>query len=260
MMHTNILIIGGGNMGGAIARALAADTRYTVAVVEHDKNKRMALAAVGLATFECLSEATPADITILAVKPQQFAALRDELSRMKLPLLVSIMAGIPLAELQASGVQVVRSMPNLPAAIGESMTVLCAPDLSEALRSAVTQLFEAIGRVAWVEDEEALHAVTAISGSGPAYLFAFMEALQTAATAHGLSPALARELVTQTMKGAALLASQSTDDAALLRAQVTSKAGTTEAALAAFAQGDLTGLVKAAVEAACRRSQELMAK
>lgn len=260
MTHTNILIIGGGNMGGAIARALAADARYQVAVVEHDATKRAQLSALGCATYETLGFAKLTDIAILAIKPQQFAALRDELSMMKLPLLVSIMAGIPLASLQPLSTHAVRAMPNLPAMIGESMTGLCAPELPEALRSAVTQLFEAIGRVAWVEDEEALHTVTAISGSGPAYLFALMEALQTAATTLGLTPALARELVTQTMKGAALLASQSTNDAALLRAQVTSKAGTTEAALAAFAQGDLTGLVKAAVEAACRRSKELMAK
>ena len=129
--------------------------------------------------------------------------------------------------------------------------------LPEAKRKSVAQRVEAIGRVAWVEDEEALHAVTAISGSGPAYLFAFMEAMQHAASLHGLSPELARELVTQTMKGAALLASQSPDDAATLRAQVTSKGGTTEAALAAFALGDFTGLVKAVVDAASRRSKAL---
>lgn len=259
MMHTNILIIGGGNMGGAIARALAADARYQVAVVEHDATKRAQLSAIGCTTHETLGVAQPTDLAILAIKPQQFSALRAELIAMKLPVLVSIMAGIPLSSLQPVSRHVARAMPNLPAMIGESMTGLCAPELPEELRSAVTQLFEAIGRVAWVEDEEALHAVTAISGSGPAYLFAFMEALQTAAVVHGLSPALARELVTQTIKGAALLASESTDDAAELRAQVTSKGGTTEAALAAFAKGDFTGLVKAAVEAAGCRSKELTA-
>lgn len=256
MTRSNILIIGGGNMGGAIARALVGDARYTVAVVEQDEAKRAALGALGCETYEALADAKPADIAILAIKPQQFAAMRDALSAMKLPLLVSIMAGIPLAALQAISPHVVRAMPNLPAMIGESMTVLCAPEAPDELRSAVTQLFEAIGRVAWVE-EEALHAVTAISGSGPAYLFAFMEAMQHAASLHGLSPELARELVTQTVKGAAVLVSQSTDDAATLRAQVTSKGGTTEAALAALAEGDFTGLVKSAVDAASRRSSEL---
>ena len=257
MTRSNILIIGGGNMGGAIARALAGDARYTVTVVEQDEAKRATLGALGCETYEALADVKPADMAILAIKPQQFAAMRDALSAMKLPLLISIMAGIPLAALRPVSPHIVRAMPNLPAMIGESMTVLCAPEAAKELRSAVTQLFEAIGRVAWVEEEEALHAVTAISGSGPAYLFAFMEAMQHAACLHGLSPKLARELVTQTVKGAALLASQSTDDAATLRAQVTSKGGTTEAALGAFAQGNLTGLVKSAVDAASRRSSEL---
>lgn len=259
MTQTRILIIGGGNMGGAIARALHAAPNFSVAVVESDDDKRKHFAILGIPSFKILSEAPRADMLVLAIKPQQFSAFSTELAQTKTPLLVSIMAGITLAQLQAVCPQAVRVMPNLPAAIGESMSVLCAPNLPAATRVVVSEVFASIGSVAWVEDEQALHAVTAISGSGPAYLFAFMDALQRAAIAHGLSPEMARELVTQTVKGAALLASQSSDDVVTLAAQVASKGGTTEAALRALALGNLNGLVLAAADAASARSQALAA-
>ena len=166
------------------------------------------------------------------------------------------MAGTPLAMLEKAGAQVARVMPNLPALIGESMSVACAPSLDHKHRALVTLLFDAVGKTAWVEDEAQLHAVTAISGSGPGYVFAFMEALEAAAGALGLNPEMAQHLVRQTLRGAALLASESCDSPAVLKRNVTSPGGTTEAALQVLAEHDFIAVVEQAA-AAARRSQEL---
>ena len=260
MTQRPILIIGGGNMGGAMALRLHAAHPGSVAVVEHDSARRTGLTTHGIATYATLEEAPGAATYLLAIKPQQWGDVARPLSEHlggDTPLLLSIMAGIPLAQLHAVSPRAVRIMPNLPAVIGESMSVACAPTLDAATRATVTDIFSQIGRVAWVEDEEQLHAITAISGSGPGYVFAFMEALEHAAKAQGIAPELARQLVRQTLCGAALLASQSPETVATLRAQVTSKGGTTEAALTHFAQGDLEGLVRRAVDAAATRSRVL---
>lgn len=256
-MSQPIIIIGGGNMGGAIA------TRWPTAdihIVEQNAARRGELSSRGITCHAALADAPRGGLYLLAIKPQQFAEYSGELAaalKGNSPLLVSIMAGITLADLQKISPRAVRVMPNLPATIGESMSVLCAPSLDEKARAEVRNLFAHIGAVAWVEEEAQLHAVTAISGSGPAYLFALMEALQLAATKHGLDAKLAADLIAQTMRGAALLADQSSDDAATLRAQVTSKGGTTEAALQAFTTGDLNGVVERAVGAAIARSKAL---
>ena len=259
-MQHSIRIIGGGNMGGAIAKALHASPDFSVHVIETDAARRSAFAVLGIPAHATLDEAPAADGYLLAIKPQQFAEFAPILTRNlggTSPLLISIMAGIPLAALQAISPHALRAMPNLPALIHESMSVLCAPSLDDASRAMAEKLFTSIGAVAWVEDEAALHAVTAISGSGPAYVFAFMEALENAATAQGLSPELARQLVQQTVRGAALLADQSTEQFSRLREQVTSKGGTTEAALQAFSEGQFSSLVDTAIKAASARSSAL---
>ena len=244
-----------------MARRWHAATPGSVHVVESDPSRREALSAEGIACYAMLADAPQSDTYLIAIKPQQFAdfalEMKNRLSGASPPLILSIMAGITLSQLHPISPRAVRIMPNLPAIIGESMSVACAPALDAPTREYVTTLLARIGSVAWVEDESMLHAVTAISGSGPAYLFTFMEALQQAAIASGLDAALAKKLVTQTMRGAALLADQSTDDAATLRAQVTSKGGTTEAALAAFAAGNLAALVANAVAAAEEKSKAL---
>lgn len=258
-MNHSVLIIGGGNMGGAVAKALHQAEGFTVRVVETDAARRAAFAVLGIPAHETLAQTDASDITLLAIKPQQFAgmvgALQAHLPRTT--LLVSIMAGISLAALSAVAENVVRVMPNLPAMIGESMSVACAPTLDVSRRELGTQMLASIGAVAWVEEEAQLHAVTAISGSGSGYVFAFMEALQQAAIAQGLPVALARQLVNQTFRGAALLADQSPEDAATLRAQVTSKGGTTEAALQQFAEGNFSELVARAARAAAEKSKTL---
>lgn len=260
MTQHPIIIIGGGNMGGAIASRWHSAHTGCVHVVEQDAARRKALSALGITTHALLEHAPLAASYLLAIKPQQFAENSAEFRHIMLdraPLLISIMAGVPLAALSKISPRAVRVMPNLPALIGESMSVACAPELDATSRKTVTMLFDAIGTTAWVDSEAQLHAVTAISGSGPAYVFAFMEALQQAAIDAGLAPGLAAQLVTKTVRGAALLADQSSVDIAMLRAQVTSKGGTTEAALNAFAEAKLEQLVGRAVKAAAARSKAL---
>lgn len=260
MKQHPIIIIGGGNMGGAIAKRWHEAKAGCVHVVEHDAKRRKALSDLGITTHASLEHAPLAASYLLAIKPQQFTENSTEFKHImsdREPLLISIMAGVPLKALKKISPRAVRVMPNLPAIIGESMSVACAPGLDKTSEETVTKLFDAIGAIAWVEDEKQLHAVTAISGSGPAYVFAFMEALEQAATNAGLDPELAAHLVAQTLRGAALLAEQSPIDVATLRAQVTSKGGTTEAALHALNEGKLAELIGRAVKAADARSKSL---
>lgn len=257
-MKHSILIIGGGHMGGAMATRWHI-RGHTVHVVEPDLARRTALSNHGILCYDQLPELT-ADVVVLAIKPQQFAALTSAIKHAishHPSLLVSIMAGVTLAQLHAVSKRAVRVMPNLPATIGESMSVLCAPGIDAHGHALAETLFQSIGKTAWVEEEDQLHAVTALSGSGPAYLYALMEAMAHAAAAQGLDTALARTLITQTMRGAALMADSTHEDAATLRARVTSKGGTTEAALAVLQAGGFEKLVADAVAAAAERSHIL---
>jgi pyrroline-5-carboxylate reductase len=174
---------------------------------------------------------------------------------------VSIAAGIRAADIRrwlGGEVAVVRAMPNRPALIGAGISALYAdPHVPEAARALATRLIEAVGSIVWVGAEAHLDAVTAVSGSGPAYFFLLIELIEAAAIAEGLPPAVARRLAVDTAAGAAALAQTSGDDPTTLRAQVTSKGGTTAAALAVFDAGDLRGIVARAVAAAARRSREL---
>ena len=259
----SILIIGGGNMGSALAlrwREAFADASLTV--VDPNTAKRSALVKRGITCAAALTAYRDLpDVVVLCVKPQQAAAvlahLRKKRAQFRSSLLVSVMAGVKLAALTGSSEMVARAMPNTPVHLGEGMSVLCAPGLAAKPRTTLTRLFSAAGKVAWVEQEKELHAVTAISGSGPAYVFAFMEALQEAAESLGLARDIARTLVTQTVRGAALLADAHAGDVATLRRNVTSPNGTTQAALKQFKKGKLTPLVTRAARAAKKRSKQL---
>lgn len=256
-----IVILGGGNMGGALAVRWHTARLAPVHVVEKDPERRAALAEFGIIPHATLAEAPREALAlVLAIKPQQFAAMVDELTAYASAhmLLISILAGTRIAALQQISERAVRVMPNLPAQIGESMSVGYAPATLDAQDRARAELwFETVGQFAWVEQEELLHSVTAISGSGPAYVFAFMEALEAAAITQGLDAEIARQLVRQTVRGAALLADGSQEDVATLRRNVTSPGGTTEAALKIFEQGQLADLIKRASAAAAKRSGEL---
>lgn len=260
MIKPAILIVGGGFMGGALAQQWLHEG-WPVTVVEPSGARRGELTAIGLTCHATLVDAPRTAVVVLAIKPQQFAesqtALAEAMGGQTPPLLISMLAGTPLAALQKVSPRAMRVMPNLPAQIGEGMSVLCAPGLDRKDCVTSEQLFGAVGVTAWVESEAQLHAITAISGSGPAYLFAFMEGLEQAALAHGLRSELAKLLVIKTMRGAALMADGASQDVASLRAQVTSKGGTTQAALEALLGGNFAAVISAAVDAAVARSEAL---
>ncbi|HET7845371.1 MAG TPA: pyrroline-5-carboxylate reductase, partial [Xanthomonadales bacterium] len=208
--------------------------------------------------------ARDAAVVVLAVKPQVLrevcAGLREAIAG-RGALVVSIAAGIRTAQLErwlGAGTAVVRAMPNTPALIGAGASGLYAtPYVTAAQRAAAEALLGAAGIVAWIDDEALMDAVTAVSGSGPAYFFLLVEALQAAAEAQGLSPEAARALVVQTALGAARMAAEGGEDAAALRRRVTSPGGTTQAAIETFEAGGFRRLVADAVARATARGREL---
>lgn len=211
--------------------------------------------------LEAVGEAA---VFVIAVKPHQVAALLAPLGPLLArtrPVVVSIAAGIRLTALQTwcgAGVPVLRAMPNRPAFVGAGVTGLYAgPHVSRAARDAAARVLAAVGEIVWLQNEAALDVVTALSGSGPAYLFLMAEAMMHAAVKLGLEAEAARKLAVGTLYGAGLLAHASDGDLARLRAEVTSKGGTTEAALAMFAGADFSGTVMQALTAATQRSREL---
>ena len=264
-----IAVIGGGQMaralvGGWVARGAPAST---IAVADPVSAQRDWLAAAyPRVRLHAENEAAARDagVWILAVKPQLLRPAVQGLARLAAetrPLVVSIAAGIRAADIRrwlGGDIGVVRAMPNRPALIGAGISALYAdPTIDAAARGVATRLVEALGSVVWVGTEAHLDAVTAVSGSGPAYFFLLIELIETAAIAEGLPPAVARRLAIDTAAGAAALAQTSGDEPATLRAQVTSKGGTTAAALAVFEAADLRAIVARAVAAAARRSREL---
>ena len=266
MQKQKITFIGGGNMAQAIAGGLLErgflDTQLAavepLAEVRERLERQFGVRAVGSA-----AEATPlGELVVMAVKPQHMreaaAAIKPHL---KGQLVLSIAAGIRLADLSRwlSGYGILaRCMPNTPALIGEGMSALyCMPQVEQGLQDFAVQVLEAVGKVVRVDDESLLDPVTAISGSGPAYVFLYIEAMQQAATELGLSVEQARTLAIQTFLGAARLAAESRDDVAVLRERVTSKGGTTERALACMRQDGVMEAIVRAIHAANERAKEL---
>ena len=258
-MKDSVLIIGGGAMGGALARCWHAANLLDIQVVEHHSERAEALRALGIIVHDALPSSPTPTALVLAIKPQQFAEMVPQLRAACGPdtLLISIMAGTTLATLAAVSDRTLRVMPNLPVTVGAGMSVLCAPTLNAADRAFAERLFAATGSYVWVADEALLPVATAISGSGPGYLFMFMQALEAAAIAHGLDAPTARLLVSQTVSGAGALAAASQTSFSELTQQVASKGGTTEAALSVFHAGDFNRLIAAAVEAALSRAHAL---
>jgi len=261
-----ITFLGGGNMANALIGGLVRQgvAGADIAVVELNADNRARLAAdYGVRTFAGAEPAAwAADVIVLAVKPQ---SMREALTpigpHLRQQLVVSIAAGLPLTTLSGwlGGYRrIVRSMPNTPALIGAGITGLCAlPEVDAAGKTAATQVLAAAGETVWFADESAMDAVTAVSGSGPAYVFLFVEALQQAGEELGFSAEQARALAIGTVLGAARLAEQSTEPAAVLRERVTSKGGTTEAALRVMAERGVREGIVAGVKAAAARGREL---
>lgn len=262
-----LLLVGCGNMGrallaGWLARGTPADA---VTVVEPGPDQAAAARALGvrvLADAAGLAADYRPAVVLLAVKPQAMDAVAPAYARFAgSACFLSIAAGKTLAGLRRGlgAGAIVRTMPNTPAAVGRGITV-AVPNaaVTAAMKTVCTGLLEAVGEVVWVEDEGLLDAVTAVSGSGPAYVFLLIEAMASAGVAAGLAPDLAARLARATVAGSGELAARSTDDPAQLRKNVTSPGGTTQAALDVLMAPDgLPGLITRAVAAATRRSREL---
>ena len=260
IMKTKIGIIGGGNMGTAILAGIGR--KFTLRVCEQDAKRAGSLKRrFGVKVADLTTVAAESRIIILAVKPQNFdevlAALRGRIRQDQ--LIISIAAGITCRyiEQRLGKVRVVRTMPNLPAQVGEAMTGICrGKSATTADIKTAQQIFSCIGKTV-VVDEHLMDAITAVSGSGPGYIFYFAECLEKAARSLGLNPMMARELVTQTLKGSARLLEQSGEGADVLRGRVTSKGGTTQAALAVLEKNKTEKIVGQALAAAKKRAKEL---
>lgn len=261
-----ITFLGGGNMalaliGGLRQQGFGAGDIQAVDVFEAARDKLAS--TFGIRTTDTLDAAAlDCDVLVLAVKPQQMrGALAPAQGKLEGQLVVSIAAGLRidvLARWLGGHARIVRAMPNTPALIGAGATGLVgAPAVTPADRDAATRILSAVGSVTWLPEEGNIDAVTALSGSGPAYVFYFIEALIEAGIAQGLAPETARALALDTVLGAAKLAVSSPDDVATLRARVTSKGGTTEAALRAMEGENFKALVARALDAAQARSREL---
>ncbi|WP_324779414.1 pyrroline-5-carboxylate reductase [Thiobacillus sedimenti] len=263
-MH-KVSFIGGGNMAAAIIGGLiASGTQPTdIEVVEVNADARAQLSArFGVVTHTDLSQARLHPLLVLAVKPQSLPEVAAALAtRLAGHLVVSIAAGIRVADLArwlGGHARIVRTMPNTPALVRAGISGLYAsPGVDADARSQAEAILRAVGGVVWVDDETRLDAVTAVSGSGPAYVFYFIESLEAAGVAQGLPAETARQLALQTFFGAAKLALESGEEPAVLRQRVTSKGGTTERGLAALDAAGVRAGIGQAVEAASRRSAEL---
>jgi pyrroline-5-carboxylate reductase len=260
-----IVLAGAGKMGGAmlsgwLARGLDAKR---VAVIEpHPSGEISALVTKGIRLNPTPKEIGAAATLVVALKPQTFRETGSMLKSFTGPstLVVSIMAGTTIASIEAvCGGSVVRAMPNTPAAIGRGITVaVAAKNVSAAQRAVADALLRATGSVEWVDDESLMDAVTAVSGSGPAYIFLLAEELARAGVEAGLPQELATKLARETVAGSGELLHRSEVSSATLRQNVTSPGGTTAAALEVLMGPDgMQSLLTRAVAAATRRSKEL---
>jgi len=265
---TKTAFIGAGNMAGAIIRGMLAHgaapkSLACTSAADGTGEKLAAATGIGFfADFESLLESDASiDTVVMAVKPQQFAQIpASAVEQPRGKLVISIMAGVTIARLAEKfplAKNIVRAMPNTPGQIGEGVTCF-APrtPLSEGDLATVQAVLGSMGPAIPVVEKD-LDAVTGLSGSGPAYVFAFIEALRDAGVAEGLSREISEELALRTVLGAAKLLEKSGETPEALRIKVTSPKGTTLAALTVMQEMDFAGLVKKAVHAAKARSEEL---
>jgi pyrroline-5-carboxylate reductase len=263
----NVLFVGGGNMGRALVGGLLAQgtARDTLTVLEIDAGAAARMRSeFGITVVDRVDRdtASAADAIVIAVKPQHMRqtalALAPGLSAQ---LVISIAAGIRLADISrwlGNYTRIVRAMPNTPALVRRGITGIFAhPSVSAEERGMAESVLAAVGQILWCERENQLDAITAVSGSGPAYVFHFLESMIAAAEDLGFSPDQSRRLAYATASGAIALAEQAPEPPSVLRAQVTSKAGTTEAALAVLEQRGVKAAYVAAIRAADARAAEL---
>jgi pyrroline-5-carboxylate reductase len=264
-IQDTIVLAGAGKMGGAMLSGWLAqglDARRVVAIEPHPSDEIRALITKGVRLNPSPKDVGAVATLVVALKPQSFREAGPDLKPFAGPatLVVSIMAGTTIASIEAvCGGSVVRAMPNTPAAIGRGITVaVAAKNVSSAQRAVADALLRATGSVEWVDDESLMDAVTAVSGSGPAYVFLLAEELARAGIEAGLSAELATRLARETVAGSGELLHRSDLSSATLRQNVTSPGGTTAAALEVLMGKDgMQPLLTRAVAAATRRSKEL---
>lgn len=257
--------IGGGNMAQALLAGLQTQqfNMVDITIVELDVSKHRGLQnKFGVIVTDTLTSMTTCEAIVLAIKPQQLPALAKSLAPiLKKQLIISIAAGVQIKALSTwlnNYPLIVRAMPNTPAQIQAGVTGLYAlPEVSKAQVAIADLVLSAAGTTLWLDSEDKLDAVTAISGSGPAYVFYFIEALQEAALTLGLSAEDAKQLSIATFKGASLLADVSDTPIQKLREQVTSKGGTTEQGLLSLQQSEVKAAVILAAQKAHKRAQTL---
>jgi pyrroline-5-carboxylate reductase len=260
--------IGGGNMARAMVAGLlrAGHRPASLCIAEPVAAQRQQVAALhgALQVAGHNASAARAEVLVLAVKPQVMPAVAGELATLSRPagqVILSVAAGVTLAALARwlrAEVPAVRVMPNQPAMIGEGMSVLVAsPLVSDAQRGRAYYVASATGKAVWIDDESLMDAVTAVSGSGPAYFYLLLEILEDSAVELGLSRELARALTRQTALGAARVAADPQVDLPAMRAGVTSPGGTTAAALGVLEQAGIRDIFRRALTAARDRGAEL---
>jgi pyrroline-5-carboxylate reductase len=261
-----ITFIGGGNMAVALIGGMKKQgfSAAAIQVVEPQQAARERLTeAFGVRCTPVFDAAAlNCEVLVLAVKPQHMREAVGPLAgHLRGQLVISIAAGLRLPDLSrwlGGYRRLVRTMPNTPAMIGAGITALCAdPGVPHEGREKAEKILGAVGRTLWIEDEAQMDAVTAVSGSGPAYVFYFIEALESAARDLGFAEEAARLLAVETFLGAARLAENSKDPVGLLRERVTSKGGTTEAALNSFGADGVNVAIQRGVHAAAARGREL---
>ncbi len=268
MQNNNLKIsfIGGGNMAAALIGGLAGKltAAANIHVVDLNAEARDRLhGQFGVSVAPAIDAAIAGgDVIVLAVKPQQMKEVVAQLApHVGAQLVLSIAAGIRAADLSRwlGGHQaIVRTMPNTPALIGKGVTGMAATaGVSAAQREAADAILRAVGETVWLDDEALIDPVTAVSGSGPAYVFYFLEAMQQAAQEMGLSAEQGNALAIATFTGAAQLAAQSADPVSVLRERVTSKGGTTYAALTSMEESGVREAIVKAMKAAAARGREL---
>ena len=261
-----ITFIGGGNMANALIGGLLKGNLYgpdeiNVVEINAEACTRLQSQFPIVATTDLSKGVTGSNVVVLAVKPQQLRQVCAQLgSLLDQQLIVSIAAGIRAQDISSwlNTRNIVRCMPNTPALIQSGVTGLYAlPEVSTSQKIIAENILNAVGSSIWLQEEVMLDGVTAISGSGPAYVFYFIEAMQQAARELGFTDAEGKRLVIDTFLGAAKLADASTDEVSVLRARVTSKNGTTEKALLSLESDDVKQHIVSAVHAAAARSKEM---
>ena len=263
--ETVIGFIGAGNMAGSIIRGLigAGKNPESIFVTDIDDQKLQSITAeTNVNSTATKKMPSLVDVLILAVKPQVMKSVCQELTDVEtVQLVISIAAGIKITQMEQwlnSEVAIVRCMPNTPALVGEGATGLFANKLvSDHQKITAQSIMGSVGLTSWMQSEKDMDTVTAVSGSGPAYFFLLIEAMQEVAQELGLKKDVAESLISQTAIGASKLIQESNDSSLILRKKVTSPGGTTERAISVFESGNIRGLVRDALIAARDRSIEL---